>query len=41
MSTHQQLLYHIAHHLIQRFEDEYVNLLRRHEVEFYLQRVWD
>jgi len=31
----------MTHHLHQRFEDEYLHLLRKHEVEFDLRYVWD
>lgn len=31
----------MAHHMNQRFEEEYLHLLRKHEVEFDLQYVWD
>ena len=31
----------IAHHLKQTFEDEYLGLLQKHEVEFDPRYVWD
>ena len=31
----------MTHHLNQRFEEEYLHLLRKHEVDFDLRYVWD
>ena len=39
--VHKYIENQMQHHLSQQFEDEYLNLLQKHEVEFDLRYVWD